>query len=151
MLAVRSFLRDHKRLNRITDGEEHSDRLVGQSVLALTTDFARTPPPLGFFTVSQILDDFYLYNPALRFCSHFLIDSLVNLMIRNEIPHSDGGLSVQFGSNIQMLQRQSATYRQEWEEAKKQSKIVANIEGMEGIASPTSEYSILLSWVGELV
>lgn len=151
LLSIRSFLRDHEQLNRITEGLEHSDRIVAQSVTALLSDFASTPPPLGFFSLTSLLDDYYLYDPMLKFCASWLIDSVVNLMMRNEIPFSDGGISIQFSNTIPHLKQQSNKYRQEWELTKKNRKISMNVSGVYGVDSPTSEYYLLQSWAGNII
>jgi hypothetical protein len=68
-------------------------------------------------------------------------------MKRNEIPFSDGGISVNFQPLIQMLEAEALRYKQEWENFKMQKKIELNIAGALGTNSPGTEYSIILSLV----
>lgn len=147
--GVRSFLRDYTVLNRLTDGVESSDRAIAHAALMMLYNFAETSPPLGFFTLETLIETHYMYTSCLKGTAYYVLDSVLCLMLRNEVPFNDGGLTLDTPSLIAGVERQAMKLRQEWEEIKTTKKIQLNIEGMQGVSSPGSEYALLHAWVGE--
>ena len=52
--TVRYFLRDYPELNRIVKGEEHSNRMIAFAIMDFLSDFAGTPPFIGYFTIDDL-------------------------------------------------------------------------------------------------
>jgi len=86
---VRTFMRDHPQLNRLTRGEESSNRMIAWAVLDCIDDFNTTPPEIGTWTVST----FPSMHLLLRGTVVNLLTSVGLLNTRNAIAFTDGGFS----------------------------------------------------------
>ena len=53
---MRFWMRDQPALNRLIRGVEHSNRLIAWAAVDFLSDFNSTPPPLGQYTLEQLLD-----------------------------------------------------------------------------------------------
>jgi hypothetical protein len=89
-----------------------------------------------------------MYHACLTGAAYYTLMSVLNLMKRNEVPFNDGGLNVDIPALIPHIERQALLYREQWEQQKLDKKIAMNIEGVYGIDSPASEYSIIQGWLG---
>lgn len=146
LLGVRAHLRDYPQLNRLTEGVESSDRAIAHGAAMMLSDFAGTPPPLGWFEISTLLDSYYFYTGCMMGTLYYVVDSVLNHYKRNELPFNDGGLSVQTDGLIPHIERQALKYEQKWEQAKRDKKIQMNIEMSRGTGTPGSEYELLSTW-----
>lgn len=136
---VRLWLRDYAELNRLLEGEEHSDRLIVWATLDAMEDFNETPPPLSF-SFSAIPKSILRYGVALN-----LYESLMFLSVRNSLAYSDGGINVNLDKSGQIMQIRSmmeATY----ERKKREWKISKNIAA--GYGGIQSEYWYLSGFYG---
>jgi hypothetical protein len=100
--GVRLFLRDYADLNRLTEGEDHSDRHIYWSILLTLSDWATTPPFVGQNDINLIVDRgwfaLFLQGVVIK-----LLESLGILHMRNYLAYSDGGVNLQT-ENPQMIQ-----------------------------------------------
>lgn len=93
--TVRLFMRDHPQLNRLVKGQEHSDRMVAWAILDFLSDFAGTPPFLGYYTLEQLFD-MHFQAFALRGTAVALLQSVGILQTRNHLNFSDGGSALEY-------------------------------------------------------
>ena len=144
--AVRMFLRDHRQLNVIIDGVEHSDQLIVQAICLMLSDFASAGPPLGWFDLDTLINRYFMYSLCMRGVCAFLLESVLALAVRNEVPFADGKLAVQFQHMLPTMSAQAQRFRQEWEVKALRQKVRMNVASAQGMASPGSEYSLLAGW-----
>jgi len=146
--TVRLFLRDHPQLNRLVKGEEHSDRMIAWAILDFLSDFAGTPPPLGYHTLEQLLEMHY-QSFAVRGTSVALLQSVGILQTRNHLNFSDGGISVSVSDKAPMLMQWINQFQQKYEQEKMQKKVSMNISNLLGTSSGVhSEYFFVNGWFG---
>jgi hypothetical protein len=122
--AVRLFMRDYERLNRLIAGEEHSDRMIAWAVMDAIDDFNSTPPMTNYsllnFPSMSILRQGTVIN---------LLQSVGLLMTRNHLTFSDGGLQVGVSDKTPLIQSWIQMFSNTYEEKKQRLKIALNIEG----------------------
>jgi hypothetical protein len=146
--TVRMFLRDHPQLNRLVKGEEHSDRMIAWAILDFLSDFAGTPPPLGYHTLEQLLEMHY-QSFAVRGTSVALLQSVGILQTRNHLNFSDGGISVAVSDKAPMLMQWINQFQNKYEQEKMQKKVAMNIAQLLGTFSGShSEYFFVNGWFG---
>jgi hypothetical protein len=146
--TVRLFLRDHPQLNRLVKGEEHSDRMIAWAILDFLSDFAGTPPALGYHTLEQLLEMHY-QSFAVRGVSVALLQSVGILQTRNHLNFSDGGISVAVSDKAPMLMQWINQFQNKYEQEKMQKKVAMNIGNLLGTFSGThSEYFFVNGWYG---
>lgn len=146
--TVRLFMRDHPQLNRLVKGEEHSDRMIAWAILDFLSDFAGTPPPLGYFELEQLFQMHY-QSFALRGTVCALLESVGILQTRNHLNFSDGGISVGVSDKAPMLMQWINTFRNKYEQEKMQRKVSLNIAQI--LTSPSGAHSELFfvnGWYG---
>lgn len=143
---VRMFMRDYPSLNRLVKDEEHTDRFIAQAILSMLSDFAGTPPPLGWFSLTNLINNEYMWAICREGVISFLLKSLILLMQRNALPFNDGGLSVDLSRKTQELIALQRQYEASWENKKVAKKKQMNIAMTMGAASPGSEYALISSW-----
>lgn len=90
--AVRDYLRDEPRLNRLIEGVEHSDNLIFSAILDAINDYNMIPPPMPFMTGSRIPQQ--LWTLIKIGAIIHLLQSLTLLHVRNQLNYSDGGIHV---------------------------------------------------------
>jgi hypothetical protein len=122
--TVRAFMRDYAELNRLIQGEEHSDRLIAWAVIDAIDDFNTTPPFTGYGLVS-----FPSKHLLLRGTVISLLESVGLLMTRNHLNFSDGGIQVGVSDKTPLIQAWLQLYKNSYEQKKKDIKIALNIEG----------------------
>jgi hypothetical protein len=138
--TVRLFMRDHTQLNRLIKGEESSDRMIAWAILDFLSDFAGTPPPLGYYTLDQLLEMYY-QSFALRGTVVALLQSVGLLQTRNHLPFSDGGISLEVSNKAPMWMQWIRDFQNKYEQEKVARKISMNISQMFGNPSGIcSEY-----------
>lgn len=138
---VRFYMRDIAELNRLTAGEESSDRQIAWAVLDALSDFNGTPPPLGEFSLEYLLQAGHA-NLLLRMTVIALIESVGLLQTRNHINYSNGGITVGVNDKTPMLMNWLQYFRSITEQRKLQVKVSMNIAGLlnSGSSGVHSEY-----------
>ena len=138
--TVRLFMRDHPQLNRLVKGEESSDRMIAWAVFDFLSDFAGTPPPLGYYTLEQLFENHY-QSFALRGTVVALLQSIGILQTRNHLNFSDGGITVGVSDKTPMLMQWIRDFQGKYEQEKVQRKVSLNIAQMlGGVQGQHSEY-----------
>lgn len=131
---VRAFMRDYAELNRLIQGEEHSDRLIAWAVLDALNDI-NTTPPLQSFTLNSFPSPYLL----LRGTVTSLLESVGLLQTRNHLTFSDGGIQVGISDKTPLIQSWIQLFTNKYEQKKKDLLIALNIEGGWG-GGVSSEY-----------
>jgi hypothetical protein len=145
--TVRLFTRDHPQLNRLVKGEESSDRMIAWAIHDFLSDFAGTPPNLGYFALEDLFERHY-QSFALRGTVCALLESVGILQTRNHLNFSDGGITVGVSDKAPMLLQWIGQFRSKYEQEKIQRKVAMNIENAMGSMGAPSEYSFLNGWFG---
>ncbi len=136
---IRLWLRDYPELNRLIEGEEHSDRLIVWAILDAMEDFNETPPPISF-AFRDVPKSVLKYGVALN-----LYESLMFLSVRNSLAYSDGGINVNLDKSGQIMQIRGMM-EAAYERKKEKWKISKNISA--GYGSVQSEYWFLSGFYG---
>jgi hypothetical protein len=148
IITVRLFLRDHPQLNRLVKGEEHSDRMIAWGIHDFLSDFAGSPPPLGYYALEEMFTLHY-QSFALRGTAVALLQSLGILQTRNHLQFSDGGISVGVSDKAPMLMQWIRDFSNKYEQEKMQKKVALNIQQIMGTSGGThSEYFFVNGWYG---
>jgi len=146
--TVRMFMRDHPQLNRLTKGEESSDRMIAWAILDFLSDFAGSPPDLGYYTLDQLMGMHY-QSFALRGTTVALLQSVGILQTRNHLNFSDGGISVNVSDKAPMWMQWIRDFQNKYEQEKVQRKVSLNIAQMlGGFSGSHSEYFFINGWYG---
>jgi hypothetical protein len=144
--GVRLFLRDYADLNRLTEGEDHSDRHIYWSILLTLSDWATTPPFVGQNDINLIVDRgwfaLFLQGVVIK-----LLESLGILHMRNYLAYSDGGVNLQT-ENPQMIQAWLTMFKNEYEQKKQRALIALNIESALSMGGLHSELLYVNSFFG---
>jgi hypothetical protein len=121
--TVRAFMRDYPELNRLIQGEEHSNRLIAWAIADAIDDFNTTPPMMSFG-----LTNFPSKHLLLRGTVINLLQSIGLLMTRNQLTFSDGGIQVGISDKTPLIQSWIQMFTNSYEEKKKNLKVAINIE-----------------------
>lgn len=145
--TVRLFMRDYPQLNRLTKGEESSDRMIAWAILDFLSDFSTTPPPIGSFTLDDLFERGYQHL-ALRGTVTALLQSVGLLVTRNSLAFSDGGLQVNLDKTPQIM-GWTRDFMSKYEQLKVQVKVSMNISNLLGANQGVfSEYYFVNGWYG---
>lgn len=147
VLSVRYFLRDFRELNRIVKGEEHSNRMIAFAVEDFLSDFAGTPPLLGYFTIEDLCR-MHMQSLAIRGTCITLLQSVGMLQTRNQLTFSDGGISVSVSDKSPLLMQWIRDFQNKYEQQKTQVKISLNIAQLFGNMGVHSEFFFVNGWYG---
>jgi len=126
--SVRLFMRDFAELNLLIRGEESSDRMIAWATMDFLSDFNGTPPFSGYS-----LDDLFarnLHSMAIRGTVISLMQSLMIIYARNNLPFSDGGLTVSINDKAPIIQSMLGLLQSSYEQQKRMVKTAVNIEGI---------------------
>jgi len=146
--TVRLYMRDYPELNRLVKGEEHSSRMIAWAIMDMLSDFAGTPPNLGYFTLEMMLQRHY-QSFCLRGTVISLLQSAAILQMRNQLNFSDGGISVGVSDKAPQYLQFMSQLQQKYEQEKVQRKVALNIEAAMGDAGGVhSEYFFVNGWYG---
>ncbi len=145
--GVRLFLRDFGELNRIVKGEEHSNRMIAFAVEDFLSDFAGTPPFIGYFTIEDICN-MHLQSFAIRGTCITLLQSVGMLQTRNQLTFSDGGISVSVSDKSPLLMQWIRDFQNKFEQQKTQIKVALNIQQLWGNIGVHAEYFFVNGWYG---
>lgn len=137
--TIRYWLRDFPELNRLIDGEEHSDRMILWAVIDAVDDFNATPPPISL-RFEEIPKSILKYGVVIT-----LLQSLAFLSQRNSLAYSDGGITVNTDKLSHILQLQQMM-QSAYEEKKRMWKTSRNIS--QGYDSISTEYRLLAGYYG---
>lgn len=121
--TVRLFMRDYPQLNRLIQGEEHSDRLIAWAVVDALDDFNGTPPLTGY-GLSNFPNKYLLVRGTVI----SLLESVGLLMTRNHLTFSDGGIQVGVSDKTPLIQSWIQLLTNKYEDKKMRLKIALNIE-----------------------
>lgn len=123
--VVREYMRDHAELNRLTQGEQHSNRLIMWAIADALDDWNTTPPLIGPVSILN----FPSRHLLLRATVINLLESLGLLQTRNHLTFSDGGIQVGVSDKTPLIQAWIQMYRNTYEVKKVKLKVAMNIEG----------------------
>lgn len=122
--TIRLFMRDYPELNRLFQGEEHSDRVIAWAAIDALDDFNTTPPmtnyQFGNFPSKSLLRLGTVIN---------LLESIGLLMTRNHLNVSDGGVQVGLSDKTPLIQSWIQLFTNKYEAKKDRLKVALNIEG----------------------
>lgn len=143
--CVRLFMRDFAELNLLIRGEESSDRMIAWATLDFLSDFNATPP-----NTALALETMYarqMQSFAVRGTVISLLQSLMLLYIRNSIPFSDGGMSVDLNNKAPLIQASLSLFQSAYEQQKRLIKTEMNIAQLLGseVSGLHSDYAVLSS------
>lgn len=130
---VRVFLRDHAELNRLTAGQETSDREIAWAVLDALSNFNGTPP-LGNVSLEDLLGRGQVYLLT-RMTACSIIESVGLLQTRNHINYSDGGINTGVNDKTPLIMGWLRYFQATTEQRKLQVKVALNIESIMGPGS----------------
>lgn len=146
---IRLFLRDYPQLNRLIRGVESTPRMIVWAALDFLSDFNQTPPPLGNYSLEQLLE--LGYSNLARYGTVIaLLESVGLLQTRNQLNFSDGGINVGISDKTPQIQSWIHMFRQKYEQDKLKIKISLNIQQILGEAGFHSEYYFINGFYGSL-
>jgi hypothetical protein len=145
--SVRLFLRDYSELNRIVKGEEHSNRMIAFAVMDFLSDFAGSPPFLGYYTIEDLCH-MHMQSFATRGTVINLLQSVGMLQTRNQLTFSDGGISVGISDKSPLLMQWIRDFQNKYEQQKTQIKVSLNIQQLFGTSGVHSEFFFVNGWYG---
>lgn len=128
--VVRSYMRDHTELNRLTAGQETGDRLVAWCVLDAMSRFNGTPH-LTNYSLDELMSRGQQHL-MLRLTVIAVIESVGLLQTRNHINYSDGGLNVGVNDKTPLLMNWLQYYTSYTAQLLQRVKVALNIEGILG-------------------
>ena len=128
--SVRLWTRDFAELNLLIRGEESSDRMIAFAVYDFLSDFNGTPP----FTSFGLEDLLAMQQMSMmiRGTVISLLQSVMLIHMRNHLPFSDGGLSVQINDKAPLIQSILQLLQSQYEQNKRMVKTANNIQGLFG-------------------
>jgi hypothetical protein len=126
--AVRLWMRDFAELNLLIRGEESTDRMIAFAINDFLSDFNGTPP----FSIFALEDLFALNQQALaiRGTAISLLQSVMLIHIRNHLPFSDGGLSIQINDKAPLIQSVLQLLQSQYEQNKRMVKTAINVQSI---------------------
>lgn len=146
---MRLWMRDYPQLNRLIKGEESSNRLIAWAAIDFLSDFNQSPPPLGSYTLEQLLNLGYTslarYGTAIN-----LLQSVGLLQTRNQLNFSDGGINVAVSDKTPTLMSWINMFQQKYEQDKLKIKVSLNIRQILGEVGLHSEYYFINGFYGAL-
>lgn len=144
--SVRLFTRDMPELNILVKGEASSDRMIVWAALDFLSDFNGSPPLTGYS-----IEDLVALNQQYFIVRGTVISLLQSQMIlsaRNDLPFSDGGLSIRIHDKAPVIQSMLQLFQAKYEQDKSRLKVALNINGIldDGGGGLHSDYSVLEGW-----
>lgn len=145
--SVRLFMRDFAQLNLLIRGEESSDRMIAWATLDFISNFNGTPP-FSSMTLDDMLLSFSLQSFAVRGTTISLLQSLMIFYARNNLPFSDGGLSVNINDKTPLIQSMLQLFQAAFEQDKRMIKTAMNVNSIidaapSGVHSDYAALSVL--------
>ena len=127
--SVRLFMRDFSQLNLLIRGEESSDRMIAWATMDFVSNFNGTPP-FSSFNLDDLIGSYNLNSFSVRGTVISLLQSLMLFYTRNNLPFSDGGLSVNFNDKTAVIQSMLQLFQAAFEQDKRQIKTAINVMGI---------------------
>lgn len=125
---VRLYLRDHAELNRLTAGEESSDRQIAWAIVDALADFNGSPP-MTLFSLEDLLNRSQ-HNLLVRMVAISLIESVGLLQTRNHLNYNNGSFSVGVNDKTPLLMNWLQYFRSTTDQMKMRVKVAMNIESI---------------------
>ena len=141
---TRDYMRDHAELNRLSRGEETSDRMIVFALMFTVDRYNIIPPHFQTVGIEDFPSSYMLLTGAV---SHILKSAGI-LMSRNQLDYSAAGVSVAVSNKTPLYQSWAQLFDQEWHQMVKQFKVARNIEFGYGHAV-SSEYLFLNGFFGD--
>jgi hypothetical protein len=123
--GVRLFMRDFAELNLLIRGEESSDRMIAWATFDFVSDFNSSPPFSGY-TLEAMYDSGWS-SFAIRGTVVTVLQSLSLWYTRNNLPFSDGGISVNMNDKAGALMQMSSLLQSAYEQNKAKIKTALNV------------------------
>jgi len=120
---IRVHTRDWAELNRLIEGEEHSDRMILMAIQDILDDYNNSPPPIGV----RFVTDFPNWRLLIDGILAVLLESAALLYARNDVAYAHAGTQVQFNQS-QTYMQMSQMYWQRYEAKKKEQKVSENMQ-----------------------
>jgi hypothetical protein len=141
---VRSYMRDYPSLNRLVEGEESSDRMIARAADKIIADWNSSPPLVAGMDVRSIVAP---GGPLGIFVDGIVAELLTSVAIlqdRNNLPYTDGQVSVSSSSKSSPYLRIAQALRGQYDRQKQQYKVAKNIEYAwgDGISSDYASISV---------
>lgn len=127
---VREYMRDHAELNRLTAGQESTERQIAWAVLDAIADFNGTPHFTNMSLEEMLQRN--LHHLLLRMTVVSLIEQVGLLQTRNHINYSTGGINVGVNDKTPLLMQWLQYFKSFTEQQKQRVKVAINIEGILG-------------------
>ncbi len=144
ILVVRDYLRDHPELNRLTDGEESSDRMIAWAVCDAVSQFNGTP-----HLTNYTFDDLMRRNQQhllMRMTVVAILESVMLLQNRNNLSYTAGGTSVAVSDKAAMLNSFVRYYKASTDQLLQRVKVSLNIsEALDDAVGVPSEMWVVNS------
>jgi hypothetical protein len=136
---VRARLRDYPALNRLTKGEETSDRFIALELWNTISDWNATPPPIPNASVVDFPYEAALIDGTVG----RVLESVALLGGRNAMSYSDGRVSVNGAAKSGTALQQASYFIQKYERVRDRAKPAINIANALGSAGVGSDYSYI--------
>lgn len=136
---IRLYMRDFPELNRLTKGEETSNRMIAWAIIDALDDYNTTPPLLGMSSITNFPSTSLLREGAVI----RILESVGLLQTRNQLQYSDGGLSVSVSDKAPLLLQWIGMFRNSYETKKLRLKSSINIEQAMAGTGTFSEYFVV--------
>ena len=120
---IRERCRDYADLNRLVEGQEHSDRMIHHAIGDILDDFNTTPPFIGVWYAHNIPSINFLIDGVLS----ILLESAALLYTRNDLSYAHQGTQVAFNQGEAYL-RISQMLRARYEQKAARWKVAQNME-----------------------
>jgi hypothetical protein len=145
VVAVREYMRDYPELNRLTAGQESSNRMIAFAIQDAVSQYNMTPP-MTRIALRDILalEGRYL---LVRMVVTTLIESVALLSMRNHLNYSVGGMNVGINDKAPLMMNFLQYYKASTDQLLQRMKTAININsilGSEHYGMP-SEYWIVNS------
>ena len=127
---VRLFMRDYPELNRLTAGEESSDRMIAWSVKDALSRFNGTPH-ITFYILEDLLA-IHQNHLLIRMTVEALLESIGLLQTRNHLNYSAGGINVGVNDKTPLILEWLQLFKSTTEQRLQQVKVGINIESIYG-------------------
>lgn len=142
--GVRLFMRDFADVNLLIRGEETPDRVYAFATMDFLSDFNGTPP-FTRFSLDDMVVQYQLSSFAIRGTVISVLQSLMIMYARNNLPFSDGGLSVNINDKAPIIQSMLGILQASYEQKLRMVKTSINVYTLLDSAPSgvQSEYTML--------
>lgn len=147
---VRAILRDYAELNRLTDGQNHSDKDIAIAMARAVMTYNSMPPPLGNVSIEGFPDQALLIDGTIG----YLLNSLAFHELANQATFSEGSTTLRLNGGASTWAQLGAQRAADFYGKARRQKISRNmseaLDAVSGMGLP-SDYAILhMDWLTEL-